>query len=98
MGENYEKDITCIFRCRIFFIASVFVAAAYSYTESTNKKNGMQAVADAKEAKEAEPHIGDKSEVVFDQFVARAAERCEANEFQHADQLLNIARGIVASE
>jgi len=55
-------------------------------------------VSDAKEAKEAEPHIGDKSEVVFDQFVARAAERCEVNEFQHADQLLNIARGIVASE
>ena len=57
-----------------------------------------QALEDAKTARANEPDIGDKSGKVFDNIIALAEQRCAEKEFVYADQLLNIARGMVASE
>lgn len=73
-------------------------AGAQSYTEPTNTNNCMQAVSDTRQAKEENPALGEKSQAVFDQIVELAVKRCQDKEFQHAGELLNIARGMVASE
>ena len=57
-----------------------------------------QAVADAKAARENEPDIGPKAGKIFDDVVELAAKRCEQKEFVYAGELLNLARGMVASE
>ena len=79
----------------LIFTTNVY---AQTYSEPTNLKNCMQAVSDTQEAKEQNPEIGTKSQVVFDELVELAVKRCEAKEFVYADQLLNIARGMVSSE
>jgi len=53
---------------------------------------------DAKSARADQPAIGDKSAKVFDSIIALAEQRCAEKEFVYADQLLNIARGMVAFE
>lgn len=57
-----------------------------------------QSVKDTKEARASNPDLGDKSAKVFDDLMALAEKRCEQKQFKFADELLQVARGMVASE
>jgi len=57
-----------------------------------------QALVDIKEQRLAEPEIGDKAAKMFDEIVALAEQRCANKEYKYANDLLTIARGMVASE
>ncbi|MBO6519647.1 MAG: hypothetical protein JJ900_02050 [Rhodospirillales bacterium] len=63
-----------------------------------NKTECMQAVTDTKEARASNPEIGPKAAKVYDEVVELAEKRCEQGEFVYAGELLNLARGMVASE
>ena len=63
-----------------------------------NKADCMQGVADAKLARENEPDIGPKAGKIFDGVIELAEKRCEQSEFVYANELLNLARGMTASE
>lgn len=81
----------------IVFASSAFAASTKS-KQMTDDLTCKQAVVDAKEARENEPDIGDKSAKVFDEIVRLAEQRCAQKEYAYAAELLNIARGMVASE
>lgn len=57
-----------------------------------------QGVKDTKEARASNPDIGPKAAKTFDDLMALAEKRCEQKEFKFADELLQVARGMVASE
>ncbi len=63
-----------------------------------NKTECAQAVADAKTARENEPDIGPKAGKIFGQVIELAEKRCSQGEFVYAADLLNLARGMTASE
>tara|TARA_E500000318_G_scaffold74500_1_gene69132 strand:+ start:317 stop:634 length:318 start_codon:yes stop_codon:yes gene_type:complete len=56
------------------------------------------AIQDTQEARAGNPDLGPKSAAVFDSLLELAAQRCKDGEYQYADDLLIVARGMVASE
>lgn len=74
--------------------------SAFAQDTNVPKNNAecAQAVADAKAARENEPDIGPKAGKIFADVVELAEKRCEQKEFVYAAELLNLARGMVASE
>jgi len=70
-------------------------AASKQVTDASACK---QALVDIKEQRLVEPEIGDKAAKMFDEIVALAAQRCANKEYKYANDLLTIARGMVASE
>ncbi len=70
-------------------------AASKQVTDASACK---QALVDIKEQRLNEPEIGDKAAKMFDEIVALAEQRCAKKEFKYANDLLTIARGMVASE
>lgn len=67
-------------------------------TQVTDAMACKQALVDIKEQRLNEPEIGDKAAKMFDEIVALAVQRCANKEFKYANDLLTIARGMVASE
>lgn len=67
-------------------------------TQVTDAMACKQALVDIKEQRLNEPEIGDKAAKMFDEIVALAEQRCTNKEFKYANDLLTIARGMVASE
>jgi urease accessory protein UreF len=67
-------------------------------TQITNAQECTQAIADTQEARSSNPEIGPKAAKIFDEVMELAAKRCEQKQFDNAGELLNIARGMVASE
>lgn len=89
---------TILFASATLMAFAVVQAFPLSASMINNPVQCKQAIEDAKTARADEPDIGDKSGKVFDEIVAMAEQRCAEKEFVYADQLLNIARGMVASE
>jgi len=91
---------------RLVVVAAVVVlaqggsafAAGKNPTTITSLKACESAISDTREARAGNPDLGPKSEKVFDELVELAGRRCQAGEYQFADDLLVIARGMVASE
>lgn len=63
-----------------------------------NKKECTAAVADTLAAASENPDLGDKFQPIFKQLVALAESRCTDSQFVYADQLLTLARTMVAAE
>ncbi len=86
-----------------FVLAAVLLvqahtAVAQTSTQVTNAQECAQGIADTKEAKASNPELGPKAAKIFDEVLELATKRCEQNEFAYAAELLNLARGMVASE
>jgi hypothetical protein len=64
----------------------------------SNEKQCLQAVKDTEEAITSNPKIGDKAEKILLEVMALAKQRCEEKQFANAKDLLELARGMVASE
>ncbi len=92
------KSKTILFASAALIAFVVVQASSVSASMITTPAQCKQALEDAKTARTNEPDIGDKSGKVFDDIIALAEQRCAEKEFVYADQLLNIARGMVASE
>lgn len=89
------------------FASAALAAMLFAHPQFAAAQNGpqiadasacAQSVANTKEARAQNPDIGEKSAKVFDELVALAEKRCEEKEFKKADELLQVARGMVASE
>ena len=91
---------------RLLIVATVLVVtqagSAYSTgknpTTITTLKACEAAIKDTQEARAGNPDLGPKSAAVFDSLLELAAQRCKDGEYQYADDLLIVARGMVASE
>lgn len=92
---------------KITTASAVLAAMLFAYPAASFAANGpqiadasqcSQSVKDTKEARASNPDIGDKAAKVFDELIALAEKRCEQKEFKFADELLQVARGMVASE
>ena len=91
---------------RLLIVATVLVVtqagSAYSAgknpTTITTLKACEAAIQDTQEARAGNPDLGPKSAEVFDSLLEFAAQRCKDGEYQYADDLLIVARGMVASE
>ncbi len=70
---------------------------AYSADIETGKQC-LDVIADTKEAIEENPAIGDKSEKILLEVMKLAQQRCDEKNFSAAQELLDLARGMVASE
>ena len=92
------KSKTILFASVALMAFVVVHASSVSASMITTSAQCKQALEDAKTARENEPDIGDKSGKVLDQIMILAEQRCAEKEFVFADQLLNVARGMVASE
>ena len=92
------KSKTILFASAALFAFAVVQASSVSASMISTPAQCKQALEDAKSARADQPAIGDKSAKVFDSIIALAEERCAEKEFVYADQLLNIARGMVAFE
>lgn len=71
---------------------------AQTSTQVTNAEECKQGIADTNEAKNSNPELGPKAAKAFEEIMELAAKRCEQKEFPFAAELLNVARGMVASE
>ncbi len=89
---------TILFASAALMAFVVVQSSSVSAAMISNPAQCKQALEDAKTARTNEPDIGDKSGKVFDEIIALAEQRCAEKEYVYADQLLNIARGMVASE
>ena len=89
---------TALFASAALMAFVIVQASPVSALIITTPAHCKQALEDAKMARTNEPDIGEKSGKVFDEIIALAEQRCAEKEFVYADQLLNIARGMVASE
>jgi hypothetical protein len=58
----------------------------------------QMAIADAREAIEDNPTLGEKVEKVLLEVMALAQKRCEEKQFSNAKDLLDLARGMVSAE
>lgn len=91
---------------RVFIAASAIIvaqsvpalASGKNPTTITSEAACLAAIKDTGEARAGNPVLGPKAAKAFDEILALAAQRCKDGEFQHADDLLIIARGMVASE
>ncbi len=63
-----------------------------------NAKQCVNGVEDTKEAIEENPAIGDKAEAILMEVMELAQQRCDEKNFSAAQELLELARGMVASE
>lgn len=91
-------------------IAAVAVAAAFALTAAATAAHAagatyrteaevcLQHVADAEEARQINPEIGDKAARTFEQLVAEARRLCETQDFAAATKVIDTAKGMVASE
>lgn len=73
-------------------------AAGKNPTKISSQQACESAIKDTHEARAGNPVLGPKAEKIFDSLLELATERCKSGEFQYADDLLVIARGMVASE
>lgn len=73
-------------------------AAGKNPTTITSLKTCEAAIRDTQEAREGNPALGPKAGTAFESLLELAAERCKAGAYQYADDLLVIARGMVATE
>jgi len=73
-------------------------ALANSASQVTNALECKQALIDTNEARNANPELGPKSAKIFEEVIGQAEAKCAANDFAAAAELINIARGMVASE
>lgn len=94
------KKTTTVLALGVMMIAMAFqpqsgFAKSKQVTDASACK---QALVDIKEQRLAEPEIGDKAAKMFDEVVALAEQRCASKEYKYANDLLTIARGMVASE
>ncbi|WP_323795239.1 hypothetical protein [Nisaea sp.] len=73
-------------------------SAGKNSTTITTLKACEAAITDTQEARAGNPDLGPKSAAAFDDLLELAAQRCKDGAYQYADDLLIIARGMVASE
>ena len=73
-------------------------AAGKNPTKITSQQACETAIKDTQEARAGNPVLGPKAAKAFDGLMELAAQRCQSGEFQYADDLLVIARGMVSSE
>ncbi len=81
-----------------FAYAPALHAAGPTSLQISNTVECTTALADTREAQSSNPTLGDKSAKAFEEIFALAEQRCADNQFANAADLLNIARGMVASE
>lgn len=81
--------------CAFTFAAAMLPAHAQSIDSADNC---MQAITDAQEAHDSNPAISEQDEQTFQQLLAQARQHCDAQEFADAEQAINTAKGMVASE
>tara|TARA_R110002012_G_scaffold187275_1_gene354234 strand:+ start:624 stop:896 length:273 start_codon:yes stop_codon:yes gene_type:complete len=90
----------------MLIVAAVGVVAysgsAYSSgknpTTITSLKACEAAIKDTQEARAGNPALGPKAGQAFESLLELAGQRCKDGEYQYADDLLVIARGMVATE
>jgi len=87
------------------FIAPAFYLAFLLYpigsanaVEIMNDKQCQSALKDVTEAVDENPAIGDKAEKILMEVIALARQRCDEKQYDNAKDLLDLARGMVASE
>jgi len=73
------------------------VGAAYA-ADIMNDKQCQNAVKDTEEAIHENPTLGDKAEKILMDIMALAKKRCDEKQYSNAKDLLDLARGMVASE
>jgi len=78
-------------------IIAVTVSIAQA-EDIVDQKQCYSLVKDAEEAISENPVLGDKSEKILIEVMALAKQRCEEKQFSNAKDLLELARGLVASE
>ena len=78
----------------------VYSTSSFAGTASqvTNAAECAQGIKDSLEARANEPELGPKAAKSFDEIIELAKQRCAGKEYSNAAELLNIARGMVASE
>jgi len=64
----------------------------------SNEQSCMQAISDVKAQREAEPDIGPKAGIKFEEVVKEAEALCAKKDFAVAGEMLTLARGMIASE
>lgn len=81
-------------------VALIAMNGAAGASEITDKNKCLGAVATVAEMKASDevPELGEKAEAELDALTTVAAHLCETGEFIYADELLEIARGMLASE
>ncbi len=75
-----------------------FNVVAQTASQVTNAQECKQGIADTNEAKMSNPELGPKAAKAYEEIMELAEKRCEQKEFPFAAELLNVARGMVASE
>ena len=85
------------------FAAALFVGAAIltgnALAQEFNTKEGCrQVIKDTDEAIDINPAVAGKEEEMLLAVMALARVRCEEGQFENAKDLLELARGVVASE
>ena len=91
---------------RLLMVAAAIVVvqggSAYSagknQTTITSLKACESAIKDTQGARAGNPDLGPKAAAAFDSLLELAAQRCKDGAYQYADDLLIVARGMVASE
>jgi hypothetical protein len=91
---------------RLLMVAAAIVVVqgglAYSagknQTTISSLKACESAIKDTQEARAGNPDVGPKAAAAFDSLLELAAQRCKNGAYQYADDLLVVARGMVASE
>ncbi|NQW01127.1 MAG: hypothetical protein HQ483_15585 [Rhodospirillales bacterium] len=88
-------------KCMMFGVVAVSLASfgtrAYA-ADIENAKQCAEVVADTVQAVEENPSLGDKSEKILLEVMNLAQQRCDEKNFSAAQELLELARGMVASE
>jgi archaellin len=82
----------------VLLVQTNSVVVAQTANQVTNAIECKQGIADTNEAKTSNPELGPKAAKAFEEIMELAAKRCEQKEFPFAAELLNVARGMVASE
>ncbi len=79
-------------------LVPLYGTSAFGANKIMNKKECLSVVKDTEQAIDENPALGDKAEKILMAVMDLAKTRCEEKQFDNASDLLELARGMVASE
>ncbi len=87
-------------RLILAMVAAVCLSTPAMAAKMTAKEKCLRNILDVRETQEAEetPKVGEKAQAQVDHLLEIARHLCEQGNFQYAESLLEIARGMVVSE